>query len=316
MIEPLPRQVSEAAAYSRKEPLLFKMAYWLSCVTPAFKERLPRHFGALFGGHRKFCVKTPHDAYIAADITNLDHYTRMRRIGGWDEYVLLTIVDLLDRGATFYDVGANGGYMSVCAAWFFQGNIRVVSIEPQPRLAQLTAISMLVNGFDKFDVFPVLLGNVEKEETLCLTADTVHASIISRAQEHKRFEVKSTLSVPMTTLDALVGTYGAPVPDVVKLDVEGAELLVLRGGQNVFGTKHPAVIFESDVNMARFGYTRGDIMALLREYGYNGFYSINHDGRYEEIDKDVENANISDVAAILKSRVTQAFAAKIVSTHD
>jgi hypothetical protein len=140
----------------------------------------------------------------------------------------------------------------------------------------------------------------------------VHASIKPRDAEHKRFEVKSTISVPMTTLDTLVKTCKAPVPDVIKLDVEGAELMVIKGGASTLKSSRPAIVFESDTNMARFGYSRLDLMLTLIDYGYDVFYSISHDGRYTEVDGRSDDPNITDVVALSRSRITPSFAAKII----
>jgi len=313
MISSLPKQASQGAKYSKSEHAVFRMAYAISCLTPAFKERLPRLLGKWLASDKQFCVRTRAGAYLAVDVTNMDHYSRMKRLGGWDEWVLTTCLDLLSEGGTFYDIGANGGYMSVSVGHHFGGNINVVAVEPQPRLAKLVVISMLVNGLDKFEVFPVLLGDSERQEHLHVSADTTHASIKSRAAESKIFEVKSTISVPMITLDEMVKTHKLPVPDVIKLDVEGAELLVIKGGADTLRSTKPAIVFESDTNMVRFGYSRQDMMLALLDFGYDTFYSISHDGRYTEVDGRQDHPNISDVVALPKSRIKPSFTAKIVS---
>ncbi len=202
--------------------------------------------------------------------------------------------------------------MSVCAASHFRGEIHVVSIEPQRDLARLTGISMLINGFANFDVFPVLLGDTEKDEKFYLTADSVHASMRPRVDEHRRFKVKATISVPMTTLDALVSKYKAPIPNVIKLDVEGAELLVLKGGRNTLLSSRPAVILESDANMQRFGYSRRDLVSFFEDCGYDGYYSIRSDGTYAALEQETEGRCTGDIVVVSKDRITADFAAKII----
>ena len=78
------------------------------------------------------------------------------------------------------------------------------------------------------------------------------------------------VSVPAITLDA----WGAQLPPTarvsfVKIDVEGAELLVLRGARG-FLQKHRPVIFMEIVAdcCARYGYTPADLFSLFRELGY------------------------------------------------
>ena len=171
---------------------------------------------------------------------------------------------------------------------------------------------MLINGFANFDVFPVLLGDTEKDEKFYLTADSVHASMRPRADEHRRFKVKATISVPMTTLDALVSKYKAPIPNVIKLDVEGAELLVLKGGRNTLLSSRPAVILESDANMQRFGYSRRDLVSFFEDCGYDGYYSIRSDGTYAALEQEKEGRCTGDIVVVSKDRITADFAAKII----
>ncbi len=90
MITPLSKQVFDYTNYPKRESRLFRIAFVLSCVTPVLKERLPRYLGRYFGKGQRYSVRTPHDAYIAVDQRNVDHYTRMQRVGGWDDHVLST----------------------------------------------------------------------------------------------------------------------------------------------------------------------------------------------------------------------------------
>src|SRR5687767_632394 len=102
MILPVRKERSGAAMYRKVEPIAFKLAYAVSCITPAFKERLPRLLGRWLCGGRQFCVRTHRGAYLAVDVENMDHYTRLKRLRGWDEHVLTACLDLLDERSVFY----------------------------------------------------------------------------------------------------------------------------------------------------------------------------------------------------------------------
>ena len=73
---------------------------------------------------------------------------------------------------------------------------------------------------------------------------------------------------PRTTLDALASERGLTV-DVVKADVEGGELAVLRGGLATIERDRPAILLEMlRIHSAPFGYHPNDILELLEGLGY------------------------------------------------
>lgn len=78
-----------------------------------------------------------------------------------------------------------------------------------------------------------------------------------------------TSTVEIVTIDDLVGDNRL---DVIKLDIEGAELWALRGAKKVFAREQPSLLFEcgTDVNLERFGYTRADIHRFITDdLGYS-----------------------------------------------
>jgi hypothetical protein len=75
--------------------------------------------------------------------------------------------------------------------------------------------------------------------------------------------------VPSTSLDAYVGKH-RDAPDLIKIDVEGAEIAVLRGASNLLRERHPTLIVEVDkVNQLRFGFTDDDLVQELKGFGYS-----------------------------------------------
>ena len=72
--------------------------------------------------------------------------------------------------------------------------------------------------------------------------------------------------MPVTTLDELVA--GDP-PSLIKIDVEGCELLVMKGGRHVLaGSTSPVLLFEHNGYCADFGITPAEVRAFLTEAGY------------------------------------------------
>ena len=96
----------------------------------------------------------------------------------------------------------------------------------------------------------------------------------------------------MYSLDALVAEGAVPPPSVIKVDVEGGELAVFQGAESVIRQHAPDVVFESDVNSARFGYGRDDLIALLNEYAEYEYLDIARDGTLTQISPQPLQTNV------------------------
>jgi hypothetical protein len=70
-------------------------------------------------------------------------------------------------------------------------------------------------------------------------------------------------------------SLGLPQVDALKIDVEGAELNVLRGAEKTINRDHPGILIEfSEDNTRQFGYEPGAIKDWLEARGYNTFQQV------------------------------------------
>lgn len=171
------------------------------------------------------------------------------------------------RGAVVCDVGANkGSFLFWLAQWSAPG--RVIAFEPQPDLA-----AMLARLCDRF-----ALANVTIERAaVCAQSGTSaffvpdgHAPCASLLPPAGP---ATPLSVATVTLDDYLGD--AADVAAIKIDVEGAELDVLRGARDTLRRCHPLVIVECD----RHTTTPDNIhatFALLSDLGYRGAFVSPH----------------------------------------
>jgi len=78
---------------------------------------------------------------------------------------------------------------------------------------------------------------------------------------HKNYR---TFEVKTVTIDSLNLN-----PDIIKIDTEGHELMVLKGGEKTINTLHPIIYCEySQENTSQYGYNADDSLNLLKEWGY------------------------------------------------
>jgi len=135
------------------------------------------------------------------------------------------------------DAGANAGFHTI--RWLkSRGDLRLLAVEANPETAALLRHNVLANNFEpRCQVYELALGDREGEVEFILSADDAFSSLIPNA----RVAEKRRVTVPMKTLDQLIQEAQLVRLDLIKIDVEGAELLVLSGAKNVISTFRPHI---------------------------------------------------------------------------
>jgi FkbM family methyltransferase len=266
---------------------------------PRARSWLPRKIGRTFGGDWKIIVTTAEGDALAVDTKNLDVYTAIVRDRGHEPWILRTCLQLLKDGDVFHDVGANAGFFSIAVARR-KPSVRVVSFEPQPTLAKAIALSAELNGLDNVAVLPLMLGARDGSAKLFVPSHSVHASALSPSPR------ASTLTCPMKTLGGLIEDGVVPDPTLIKVDVEGAELEVLRGTTNHLKENAPYLVLESNEHAARFGYSRRDLIDFLRRLADYSFFGIRPDGELLPLIAGSTEDPVSDLLAVPHGRASPA----------
>lgn len=281
-------------AYSGNTPLLLSIAMRWNKYAPLGKGAFPRLLGRLLGPMvSKNYVTTKYGAYLAIEPSSLDVYTHLiNNERTWNEHVFDACRALMKKGSVFYDIGANIGYMSIEMAKIFDGQVEIISFEPQPSLAHVIALSSKLNGFDKISVFDVMLGDQPGEADLYVGSHSIHASSVAREKHSK------CIKRQVATVDSLVEAGCIPPPDTIKIDIEGGELSALAGAKKTIASHRPSIIFESDENMERFGYSRKDIIdSINRMAPYDFFFITGKECKLLEITEEKLSLNYSDILA-------------------
>jgi FkbM family methyltransferase len=205
---------------------------------------------------------------------------RMSDDGSWVDVFFLQyespslapVIDaFLESGSTFVDVGANVG---VYTAWASRGvgkNGRVIAVEPVPATRTNLDHVIALNELDNVRVVPKALGAAPGAVTLWLVPQ---ASGLSSAVAPADPTSARRVEVPMSTLDDELVLAGGPAPALVKIDVEGYELAVLRGAiRTLSDVDGPAVLFETQQDhLERAGERFGDVPGWFEDrFGYRLF---------------------------------------------
>jgi FkbM family methyltransferase len=165
----------------------------------------------------------------------------------WTEPELRDLAQFVRPGAVFIDIGANIGLYTLKAARLVGRDGAVVAVEPGRVAADLLERNLALNRFDTVRVVRAALADKVG------TAPLYHVPLGDDPQAFSLLSDGSAVeaeTVATTTLDALVGELGLSRIDCLKIDVEGAEPLVLAGGQATLARWHPIVIFEINASLS------------------------------------------------------------------
>jgi FkbM family methyltransferase len=186
--------------------------------------------------------------------------------GIYEEENLRLLLAAARPGSWYFDIGANIGLMSA-PLLRTEPTVQVVSVEASPRTADFLARSIGASrNRDRWRLVRKAVGASEGEIEFHLSAGT-HA-IFDGIRDTGRAPPGGTAMVPMTTLDTLWAEAGRPGVCLVKIDVEGAEADVLRGGLACLRTARPVVLLEwSRINLAAYGCPPEILLDLAAQAG-------------------------------------------------
>ena len=184
----------------------------------------------------------------------------------------LTLLErVLEASSVFVDVGANQGEFTIAAA-IIAGQGEIIAIEPVDEFRGRLLENIRLNGLSNVRVAPIALGDEEgslpifDSETL-FPDGTMHDGLTTLFASPSRSRCRGI--VPVRTLDAVLEELAVARVDVIKLDIEGAEWMALRGAAKTLSKYRPMLILEVGRETCRAaGYEPEDFVAWLLGQNY------------------------------------------------
>ena len=184
--------------------------------------------------------------------------------GAYEPLLTELFLASLHEGDVVWDVGANVGYYAVLAARKVGPTGKVVAFEPDRENALLLKENARMNG----------CANIALEEKAVSDRD---GAIGFTSERYSKGESAVTLdmgnphalTVPSTMLDTFMANDGQRCPTLVKMDIEGAEVLALQGARRIFSSCKSIRLFieYNPSSIERLGYQAEMLLTLLRELG-------------------------------------------------
>lgn len=223
-----------------------------------------------------------------------DHVqSRIYFFGAYEPIEAYLFCQLIKPGMTIIDAGANIGFYSLLASSYLGEKGKVFAFEPVP--ANYKKLESNIEQSQKKNIEVIKMGLWHKLDTLTfsLSDDMQDNQGSFTASETNSSGEK--FSCPVVTLDQLVAEERIPQVDLIKMDIEGAELFALQGAQNTIEKYQPSFLMEINQEACdAFSYPSQAIDELLLPLGYKIFRvsSLPENSGFVESTKDISRANV------------------------
>lgn len=190
-------------------------------------------------------------------------------LGEADDDVRNALLARVKRDAVVFDVGANVGWWTVpLARHLAPGGGRVIAFEPVPANRARLDWAVQANAVQgSVQIVPVALGDAPGELGMWLKSEETGAG--SGTAALVTGSGPSHLRVPVVTLDQWAAEQGVVRCDLMKLDIEGAELMMLRGAEQFVAATRPLIFGEFEAYwLSTFDSTFLDVAAWATRMNY------------------------------------------------
>jgi FkbM family methyltransferase len=175
---------------------------------------------------------------------------------------------LIDTGAIVFDVGANVGQYTLVASGCVGPAGQVHSFEPEPVTFAWLERNVRLNPVTNVHLNPIALFSERTTMKMYVASvrDTGSNSLVGEPWTYSG----QTRDVECVTLDDYMAQHGIDHIDVMKMDIEGAELAALKGAQRLFsGPRPPVFIIEFEEDRQRLaGTSCAELARYLTDRGY------------------------------------------------
>jgi FkbM family methyltransferase len=201
--------------------------------------------------------------------------------------ILTYVTSKLNRSATIFDVGANKGQYAMMVLKKAKPPFQLYSFEPQKsafaNLKNITAVP-------HFKPFNIGLGSEKKQETLYNQIEgSGFASVVATSHDHVAEELVRKETIDLSTIDIFCEEQGIKTIDLLKIDVEGYEIEVLKGAKTMIANGNiPYIQFEFGIASIEARIFMKDFFKILPGYTIHrvlphGLVKLEHYSEYLEL---------------------------------
>lgn len=206
--------------------------------------------------------------------------------GFWEKWITDVFVSLLKPGMTVLDIGANCGYYSLLAARIVGKYGKVHAFEPNPVHHENLIKSFMINGYNHASLHKVALSNKAENKTFhTLKSLTGSSSLFAFGENIDEIDKVNSIVTQTVILNEYLQNV---IPDVIKIDIEGAEPLIMDSLIEVLNNnRNPVhIIMEYTPSLwINHGFKPNEVLQKLYDNGFS-IEVIQHDSNLNSVSLD------------------------------
>tara|TARA_B100000242_G_scaffold292842_1_gene269246 strand:+ start:501 stop:1265 length:765 start_codon:yes stop_codon:yes gene_type:complete len=192
----------------------------------------------------------------------IDESLRRLNLGNEDDFIR-HMIKFLPKDGVFIDVGANLGIHSIIAASHMGKGCKVIAVEPIKSNQKLLHKNIKLNKLsERITLIPSALSSKKGIQKMYFE-DGFSPAASFKSEPFLNNAVK----VPTETLDSIIFSHKL-IPNLIKIDVEGAEYEVLKGGKKTLSITNNLLIEIHNYKLSEFETSLDEILSFLKEFGF------------------------------------------------
>ena len=233
---------------------------------------------------KKYIISSKDGRKFNADL-NEPMYKGVFCTGFYEKHETEIVKKIIKEGDVTFDIGANFGWYTTLFATLVGKTGSVHSFEPVPSIFDQLKHNVEINDLnDGVILNDFALGAEEGQTTLHLFKGlpSGHASISDLGRDdYVQYQI------PIMTLDKYIFDKGITKVDFVKCDVEGAEMMVIKGATHLFSSNNPPIILvEMNITTSNlFGYKPEDPLKEIQKLNEYKFFKVINGKKIKELER-------------------------------
>ena len=165
-----------------------------------------------------------------------------RALGVYEYWKTKLFLNVIKEGMTIIDIGVNKGYFSLLFAKLMNDKGKVLSFEPEPNNCFWFRKSIQANGYSCIKLFQYALSDREGSVNLYRGKKSGWGSLFLSSYTEEK-----TITAKTRKLDNVLKDEGMNKVDIIKIDVQGADLLVLKGAERTLKRQNIKLVMDVDI---------------------------------------------------------------------